>query len=185
VYWLDPAFLWWLLPVVGALILSIPLSVLTSRISIGRWARRWKFFLIPEEVDPPAEIRRTAEYASRSTVLPDFVEAVIDPLTNALASTSAMARLSQTDAIRKERMRLAHLALIEGPDALSAKQKALLLNDPISLSRLHFQAWTSDHAHRVWQEARIAPARHVAGRPMAAALPAPVAARVIHLASQQ
>ena len=34
-YWLNPAFLWWLLPIVGALILSIPLSVYTSRVSLG------------------------------------------------------------------------------------------------------------------------------------------------------
>ncbi|MCZ3122563.1 hypothetical protein NYZ23_19845, partial [Acinetobacter baumannii] len=27
VYWLDPGFVWWLLPIVGALALSIPLSV--------------------------------------------------------------------------------------------------------------------------------------------------------------
>ncbi len=35
VYWLNPSFLWWLLPIVGALMLSIPLSVYTSRM---RWA---------------------------------------------------------------------------------------------------------------------------------------------------
>jgi membrane glycosyltransferase len=174
VYWLNPAFLWWLLPVVGALILSIPLSVLTSRVSIGRRLRRWKLFLIPEEVEPPIEIRSTADYARRARVLPDFVDAVMDPLTNALASASAVARLTQPDAMRKERTRLAHVALIEGPDALSGKQKALLLNDPLSLSRLHFQAWTSDHAHRVWQEARIAPSRSMR-KAAKIPLPAPTA----------
>ena len=185
VYWLNPAFLWWLLPVVGALMLSIPLSVFTSRVSVGRRLRRWKFFLIPEEVVPPVEIRSTAEYARRAGVLPDFIEAVMDPLTNALASASAVARLTQPDAMRAERTRLAHVALIEGPDALNAKQKALLLNDPLSLSRLHFQAWTSDHAHRVWQEARIAsphnqrePAKTaLPALPMPAALPGSLAAQ--------
>ncbi len=36
VYWLNPSFLWWLLPVVGALSVSIPISVLSSRVSLGR-----------------------------------------------------------------------------------------------------------------------------------------------------
>ena len=40
VYWLNPAFLWWLLPVVGALIISIPISVYSSRVSLGRRPRR-------------------------------------------------------------------------------------------------------------------------------------------------
>src|SRR6185503_8472570 len=34
--WLNPAFLPWLAPVAGALIVSIPLSVYTSRASLGR-----------------------------------------------------------------------------------------------------------------------------------------------------
>jgi membrane glycosyltransferase len=33
VYWLEPGFLWWLAPIVGALAVSIPLSVLTSRVA--------------------------------------------------------------------------------------------------------------------------------------------------------
>jgi membrane glycosyltransferase len=59
VWWLNPSYLWWLLPVVGALILSIPLSVLTSRIGLGRRLRRRKYFLIPEESHPPPVIRAT------------------------------------------------------------------------------------------------------------------------------
>jgi membrane glycosyltransferase len=41
--WLDIRFLWWLLPVVGALSLSIPLSVYTSRVSLGRKLRERGF----------------------------------------------------------------------------------------------------------------------------------------------
>ncbi len=40
VYALNPSFLWWLAPVAGALILSIPLSVYTSRATLGERARR-------------------------------------------------------------------------------------------------------------------------------------------------
>src|SRR5262249_51589840 len=39
VYWLNPSFLWWLLPVAGALAVSIPISVFSSRVSLGRALR--------------------------------------------------------------------------------------------------------------------------------------------------
>src|SRR5436190_10528019 len=39
VAWLNPSFLWWLLPIAGALIVSIPVSVYTSRVSVGRRLR--------------------------------------------------------------------------------------------------------------------------------------------------
>src|SRR5262249_29347883 len=48
-YWLAPSYAWWFFPLAGALTLSIPLSVYTSRVSLGRRLRRAKMFLIPEE----------------------------------------------------------------------------------------------------------------------------------------
>src|SRR5690606_11346126 len=84
VYWLNPAFLWWLLPIVGALAVSIPISVATSRVSQGRAARRDGLFLIPEEIMPPAEIRRARELAASTPPPPGFAAAVVDPQANAL-----------------------------------------------------------------------------------------------------
>ncbi|HXV79651.1 MAG TPA: glucans biosynthesis glucosyltransferase MdoH [Candidatus Binatia bacterium] len=55
--WWNAAASVWLLPVAIALLLSIPVSVYSSRISLGRTARRWRLFLIPEEVAPPQVIR--------------------------------------------------------------------------------------------------------------------------------
>jgi membrane glycosyltransferase len=46
-YFVDPSYLLWLSPVTGALILSIPLSVYTSRISLGRRLRRLRLLLMP------------------------------------------------------------------------------------------------------------------------------------------
>ncbi len=66
VYWLDPSYLWWLLPIVGALMLSIPLSVYTSRVTIGRWLRRAGLFVIPEELHPPPEIRSMTDSVRHS-----------------------------------------------------------------------------------------------------------------------
>jgi membrane glycosyltransferase len=54
---LHPDAFWWLMPVAGALVLSIPVSVLASRTRLGTGARRWGLFATPEETSPPGEIR--------------------------------------------------------------------------------------------------------------------------------
>jgi membrane glycosyltransferase len=58
-------------------------------------------------------------------------------------------------------MQKVDVALVEGPDGLSASSKLRLLGDPIALSRLHWRVWTSPDAHLVWREA-MASARHTA-----------------------
>ncbi|HXA92751.1 MAG TPA: glucans biosynthesis glucosyltransferase MdoH [Steroidobacteraceae bacterium] len=53
---LAPRYLWWMLPVIAGLLLSAPLSILSSRADLGRLARRGGLFLTPEEVTPPPEL---------------------------------------------------------------------------------------------------------------------------------
>jgi len=151
VYWLNPAFLWWLLPVVGALMLSIPLSVYSSRVSIGRVMRKWRYFLIPEEAIPPRELRATQTSFRRAGTPPGFAEAVTSPVTNALACAAGVARPRQSEATRKLRLNLVHEALLQGPGKLTPIQKNTLLGDPILLSRLHFQVWNSNQADASWE----------------------------------
>jgi membrane glycosyltransferase len=84
VYWLNPIVLWWLLPVVGALILSIPLSIYTSRVAPGRRLREAGFLVTPEESQPPPEIARMSEL-SRDTVRPSGPAAATRPTRHPLA----------------------------------------------------------------------------------------------------
>lgn len=150
VYWLKPSYLLWLLPVVGALVLSIPISVLLSRISLGQQLRGLRFFLIPEELNPPEELRRTQEYAARAPTPPDFIEAVTDPATNAMICATGVPRFRQSR-VAEHRAKLVGKALREGPDALGTGHKMHLLNDPIAFSRLHFEVWVSAEAHPAWR----------------------------------
>jgi membrane glycosyltransferase len=53
---IAPRYIWWMSPVLAGLILSVPLTMLTSRTSAGRWARRRGLLLTPEETDPPREL---------------------------------------------------------------------------------------------------------------------------------
>ena len=150
-YWLNPAFLWWLLPVVGALMLSIPVSVLTSRTTLGERFRRWKLFLIPEESDAPPEIRATMRYVRASPPPPTFADAVVDPALNALIAGVAVPRAALPAAAREQRNALVERALADGPQALSAREQSLLLSDPLALSHLHFGVWTHPRAHAQWR----------------------------------
>ncbi len=173
VYWLNPSFLWWLMPVVGALMLSIPMSVYSSRVSLGRWLRRAGLFVIPEEASPPAELRRMQVHLRRPGPLPGFAEAVVDPLTNALACASGNMRRSQPAALQESRQRLIEEAVAHGPEALTNAQRSTLLGDPLALSRLHLQVWTSSKAHADWF--RDVPAAAAERTPPSAAVRAPEA----------
>lgn len=106
VAWLNPRFLWWLSPIVGSLILSIPVSVISSRVKLGLRARDEKLFLIPEEYDTPRELRATDEYTyeNRWHALKDgFLKAAVDPLLNALACAMGTARHNRAQAIETVR----------------------------------------------------------------------------------
>ncbi len=155
VYWLNPAYLWWLAPVVGALMLSIPISVYSSRVALGQHLRAARMFLIPEESTPPQELRATWREVKRAVAVPDFVAAVVDPIANALACASDGVRIKQSRLIRNARVRLARHALKHGPDALTAREKITLLSDPLVLSQLHFEVWAAPEAHPRWREAQI------------------------------
>jgi len=55
---LAPHFFWWLAPIWLGLVLSVPLSVWSSRRNVGRALMRAGLLLTPEETRPPRELRR-------------------------------------------------------------------------------------------------------------------------------
>jgi len=155
VFLLNPAFLPWLMPIAGALTLSIPISVWSSRISLGRRLRELKLFAIPEELETPPELVATRAYTGTSAGTADFIDAVVDPLTNALACAAARPHPDLPLNAHRERDALVRTALRLGPSALDKAQRHILLDDPLAMSRLHFEVWTSDHVHADWRN-RIA-----------------------------
>jgi membrane glycosyltransferase len=48
----------WTLPLLLGLVAAWPMTVLSSRMTLGRWARSARLLLIPEEVQPPSIIRQ-------------------------------------------------------------------------------------------------------------------------------
>lgn len=65
---LNPSALIWLAPVALPLLLSVPLTVVTSHVALGSWLRSRGLLLIPEESWSPAVLRRAWGHASRLAV---------------------------------------------------------------------------------------------------------------------
>jgi membrane glycosyltransferase len=63
---IAPRYIGWLAPVVAGLVLSAPLTAISSRASVGRFLRRGGLLLTPEESAPPRELALVQEVCSQS-----------------------------------------------------------------------------------------------------------------------
>jgi membrane glycosyltransferase len=149
-YLLDPGYFWWITPILAALALSLPLSVLTSRVDIGEVIRRWGFFVIPEETSPPQELddftrywREARETRGLQGSATGFAAAARDPMPWALHSAILRpgARKLRKD-IAAARYAVAVRAVTEGPDALPPRDQRLILADPGLLALVHEGVWS-------------------------------------------
>jgi membrane glycosyltransferase len=146
VWRLHPDAFWWLMPVAGALVLSIPLSVLASRRRVGALARAAGLFVTPEETEPPAEIRDLESGLAEALALHasqrrGFVRGIVDPGTNAVHAWLLRGPRSLLPHLRGARRALAARALEAGPDGLTAAEKRLLLSDADCTQTLHDRVW--------------------------------------------
>jgi membrane glycosyltransferase len=137
VYHINPELLPLLLPVAGALLVSIPLSVYSSRASWGRVARKAPLFLIPEESSPPEELRRLQALLQNA---PDyhngFVRALRAPLTQALVY--ALAPTNRRHAVPKELLQAITLGRFDNLDTVTRNR---LLSHREALAQAHQQLW--------------------------------------------
>jgi membrane glycosyltransferase len=154
VYWLAPQYVWWFLPVVGALIASIPISVYSSRVSLGRALRRGKLFLIPEDADPPSELSVIGAHIASARQPARFVHAVVDPVTNAIVCASAPSQSRRAPAAQSRRERAVATAVEQGPNGLTEGQKRFFLADRVALYQLHVTVAASAAAHPSWRAER-------------------------------
>ncbi|GAB2795022.1 glucans biosynthesis glucosyltransferase MdoH [Halomonas shantousis] len=154
VYLMEPTFLWWLSPIVGALMVSIPVSVFSSRVSLGRRCQRARLFRIPEETHPPRVLRRMVRHLHRMRRVgaPSFVQVVADPVANALGCALATSRHGISELLARRRRERVDSASHGGPDSLDNKARLKFLDDPVLLSKLHYQVWADPEAHPGWRE---------------------------------
>jgi membrane glycosyltransferase len=151
-YLLNPSYFWWVTPIIGALILSIPVSVLASRSRLGDRTRAWGLFLIPEETNPPAELRDLeahlhAAATGTASCLPvvdhdGLVHVAVKPSVNAMHRALLGPPRQRRAAIDAERRAWFEQALASGPETLTSRQRRMLLADPVLVDRLHAAVWS-------------------------------------------
>ncbi len=150
VYWLNTQYFWWLTPILGALVLSIPVSVLMSRMRLGDAARSAKLFATPEEIQPPPEVVdhkagiRAAEEKTRALPPEErdgFVRAIVDPGMNALHRWLLRDPRPMRASIREARRKLCDRAIALGPSGLDTRTRRVLLSDAACVDELHARVW--------------------------------------------
>lgn len=132
---------WWMLPVLAGMVLSIPLSVWSSRISMGRWARHRGLLLTPEEVEPPAVLQdlrkglaRPATWDTRGT-RGALDHVLADPVARDAHFAFVLAR--RGDPLEEHALEgLVLKCRLLGPRALTDLEQRALLLAPHALSAL-------------------------------------------------
>ena len=158
IWWrLDAATFWWFTPLLAGMVLSVPLSVYTSRCSLGLKSRALGLFLTPEEKLPPPELVSLRSSLAFETETPGrraehsgLAQAVLDPYVNAIHVSLLREKklnpvyaesLAKMGVGRKEVRTLGETMLKAGPDAISPEDKVLILNDAEVMAWLHRLAW--------------------------------------------
>jgi membrane glycosyltransferase len=171
---LNQVLFWWFTPVFTGMVLSIPLSVWTSRRSLGARARKLGLFLTPEETKPPVELVSLRSQLRIHEMTDDttprhphagLAEAVLDPYVNAIHVSLLREKqlnpvyaeqLARLGAGREEVRALGRKLLAEGPTQLTAAERLLVMTDAHAMVRLHQQAWLRpDESLAPWWRAAI------------------------------
>ncbi|GAB3673515.1 glucans biosynthesis glucosyltransferase MdoH [Salinisphaera aquimarina] len=139
--WYTPGFAPWLAPILVPLILAPAVTVITSRADLGIWLRNQDLQLIPEERNPPPVLARVVELEANAAPEGRFVDAVVDPVLNALhIGLQGRARHYSAE-LEGYRCELAARALEQGPDSVDTGEQRTLLADPARMQWLHERVW--------------------------------------------
>jgi membrane glycosyltransferase len=156
VWWLAPQVLGWFIPVLAGMALSIPLSVWSSRESVGQALRHARLFLTPEETAPVPELEYLQSLLPTSEGAPGAIasdqnlrDAVLDPYLNAVHVTLLQEQQLyphpgapfRTENSAGVSQLLGEQLLIKGPDSLTRLEKLSLLLDADTMAWLHREAW--------------------------------------------
>ncbi|MCC8194838.1 MAG: glucans biosynthesis glucosyltransferase MdoH [Deltaproteobacteria bacterium] len=151
-YLANPGFFLWLSPIVLGLAVSIPLSVLTSKIRLGSGAQILRLFRTPPDTEPPKELA----FLKRNIRKPlppcpftltrgkGFVRAVVIPRVFSLHQTLNGRQRRNSPQKQAWLASLSSRALAHGPDSLNPKEKIAILSDPECLRTLHRKVWQLD-----------------------------------------
>lgn len=152
-YHYVPSFFPWFTPVLAGLILAVPVSMITSRTSLGRRARRAGLFLAAEETVRPRVLQLLDQQIAAPPAPPCrgaegqdlWLRAVVDPCACALHSSL----LPEETPSRRRRHYLEGLIFQlqdEGAASLSAAERRALISHRDGLFELHELLWSGPSA---------------------------------------
>ncbi|HEX5011568.1 MAG TPA: glucans biosynthesis glucosyltransferase MdoH [Planctomycetota bacterium] len=138
---LAPALAWWMAPVLLGMVLAVPLSMLSSRVSTGEAARRAGLFITPEEVAPAPVLRRLRERLAALPPARDDRRSALERVLADPAVRDSHLRLVEQpgprDALARHRLDgLVLKARVQGPPSLSDDEQRELLRDPQAVIEL-------------------------------------------------
>ncbi|MFZ0788735.1 MAG: glucans biosynthesis glucosyltransferase MdoH [Chromatiaceae bacterium] len=147
-YFYVPSFFWWFTPVLAGLVLSIPVSMITSRTSLGLLARRLGLFLTPEETSEPDVLTRLDAQLAEQSPAEGIAAPGRGPWCRAVADARVCAlhasMLPDEPPSRRRHHYLEGLIFQiedEGPGSLSPAERRALVSHREGLYELHTMIW--------------------------------------------
>jgi len=142
-YYYVPDYFWWFLPVLCGVLLSIPVSIISSSRSLGRITRRLGLFLTPEERQrPPVLVQFDAAMAEASRGATNACDALREPYVHALHLS-----LLPDEVLSRRQLHYAqgllYKAMEEGFGSLSGSEKRDLFSRVPALREMHGWMWSS------------------------------------------
>jgi membrane glycosyltransferase len=155
---ISPLFAAWMSPILLGLLLSAPVSVITSRSRTGRALLKHRILATPEELAPP-EFIRLADQAiaavdpaldAASPARHGVIAAVVDPYVNGVHVS-----LLEASEITESGEHLAERCLTLGPAGLSKNELSELLYLAPAMLMVHRAVWlrSTENMHSVWTQA--------------------------------
>jgi membrane glycosyltransferase len=139
---IAPRYIWWLMPILAGLILSVPLTMFTSRASVGRWMRRRGLLLTPEETNPPPELAALEERLAGAPVASRLPPKIAAPKLAVVAEAIVVPKSSEEPGISDARDEdiLGIVTLVNLPERVPLQMEAaapVYLRPRDALSGLH------------------------------------------------
>lgn len=156
-------YFWWISPIFISLIISIPFSIILSKVSVGSFFKDNKIFQTPPEVNPSPELLYLEENLNKNLFTYHKSEAyqnhsgllhlITDPYINALHVT-LLKSIKEEGTIKniKYLHEYGEKLLTDGIDALSTVELNSTIKDPDALMWLHHEVWlrSANNLHVSW-----------------------------------
>lgn len=148
-WFVSHSFLLWISPILGALLLAIPMAVLVSSRNSGY---RLGLFLTPEETEPPSVLatmnNNLLEIKGRIQLPPEFekhhglLQVFLDPYVNGL-HVSLLHRRKNIHVSRSYLNAIASRLIHEGPQSLNPQEIKAMIHDTETVTDLHYRLWSA------------------------------------------